>query len=384
MCSKKCQGVDVKKNVVFAGACNPYRKLTKKAKDTSALVKEGSAISDQKLVYTVNPLTYTQLYYIFNFGSLSAENEKKYITGIVEAEINDYVNNKNILNKIKQIMIDTFTTAQSFIKEKNGKESVSMRETRKFMTIYKFLIKDFGRKKAISDFMFNKSEFKNSINIDEDYNFYSNKNEFLAQKYSIATAIYICFYIRLSDSKDKNDFEQEMNNLLELNFNEYPMQLQDELIRNIKLDKGIAPNESLRLNLFICFIGILTRISVFLVGPPGCSKTLCFNLLKREMKGYHSKSKFWQQYPQLVVTSYQGSLTSTSKGIIDTFKDAEKKLKDYMTGKNKKTKKDVKGKTNENIEEVKEKDNDNNIDKGIIVCVFIDEIGLCEISPYNP
>jgi hypothetical protein len=115
--------------------------------------------------------------------------------------------------------------------------------------------------------------------------------------------------------------------------------LQDELIRNIKLDKGIAPNEALRLNLFICFIGILTRISVFLVGPPGCSKTLCFNLLKREMKGYHSKSKFWQQYPQLVVTSYQGSLTSTSKGIIDTFKDAEKKLKDYMNKDKKKKKK---------------------------------------------
>jgi energy-coupling factor transporter ATP-binding protein EcfA2 len=304
MCSKKCQGVNVRKNVVFAGACNPYRKITKKPKDTSALVKEGSAISEQKLVYTVNPLTYTQLYYIFNFGSLSAENEKKYITGIVEAEINEYINDKSLINKIKLLMIDTFTSAQSFIKDKNGKESVSMRETRKFMTIYKFLIKDFERKKKISHIYSNKSELQKSLNAEEDYTFYLNKDEFLAQKYSIATAIYICFYIRLSESKDKTDFETEMNKLFELNFTEYPKQLQDELIRNIKLDKGIAPNEALRLNLFICFIGILTRISVFLVGPPGCSKTLCFNLLKREMKGYHSKSKFWQQYPQLVVTSY--------------------------------------------------------------------------------
>ena len=385
MCYKKCQGVNVKKNVVFAGACNPYRKITKKPKDTSALVKEGSAISEQKLVYTVNPLTYTQLYYIFNFGSLSAENEKNYITGIVEAEINEYINDKNLLNKIKQLMIDTFTSAQSFIKARNGKESVSMRETRKFMTIYKFLIKDFERKKEISLLYSNKSELQKSMTAEEDYTFYLNKDEFLAQKYSIATAIYICFYIRLSDSKDKTDFETEMNKLFELNFTEYPKQLQDELIRNIKLDKGIAPNEALRLNLFICFIGILTRISVFLVGPPGCSKTLCFNLLKREMKGYHSKSKFWQQYPQLVVTSYQGSLTSTSKGIIDTFKDAEKKLKDYMD-KDKK-KKELKSKISEssiNKKEKKEEENIYNKDKGIIVCVFIDEIGLCEISPYNP
>ena len=30
MCDKRCQGVKVKKNVMFAGACNPYRKLRKK------------------------------------------------------------------------------------------------------------------------------------------------------------------------------------------------------------------------------------------------------------------------------------------------------------------------------------------------------------------
>ena len=123
---------------------------------------------------------------------------------------------------------------------------------------------------------------------------------------------------------------------------------------------------------------------MFLVGPPGCSKTLCFNLLKKEMKGHHSKSKFWREYPQLVVTSYQGSLTSTSKGIIDTFKDGEKKLKDYIN-KNKKSKKDKEPDISETKEESNNnKDNKGKNDKGIIVCVFIDEIGLCEISPANP
>ena len=260
MCTKKCQGVNIKKNVVFAGACNPYRKVTKQPTDTSALIKENSPISKQKLVYTVNPLTYSQLYFIFNFGSLSAENEKKYITGIVEAEINEYVKNKDKLNDIKQLMIDSFTTAQSFIKEKNGKESVSMRETRKFMAIYKFLIKDFERKKALSVQLDNKSEIQKSINVEDDYSFYLDKDEFLAKKYSIATSIYICFYIRLSDDQDKTEFKSIMNTLLMLDFGSYPKQLQDELIRNIKLEKGIAPNQALRLNLFICFIGILTRI----------------------------------------------------------------------------------------------------------------------------
>ena len=359
MCNKKCQGVNVRKNVTFAGACNPYRKITNNVSNNTALTKEIGINSSQKLVYSVNPLTHTQLYYIFNFGSLSVENEKKYITVIVEAEINDFVKDKSKLQEIKKLIISAFINAQSFIKEKNGKESVSMRETRKLMTIYKFLIKDFEKKKELSkDYSKKSSEELKGIN-EFDFSYYLDKDEFLAQKYAISTAIYICYYIRLSNKNDKNEFQRIMNNILDIEFLSYPTQLQNELIENIKLEKGIAPNHSLKLNLFICFIGIMTRIAVFLVGPPGCSKTLCFYLLKKVMKGNHSKSNYWKQYPQLVVTSYQGSLTSTSKGIINTFKDAQQKLKVFI-----------------------EKNKESN--KKIIVCVFIDEIGLCENSPFNP
>ena len=355
MCKKKCQGVNVKKNVMFAGACNPYRKIIKTkpkngGNESSFLIKEESQISKQNLVYTVNPLNYTQLYYIFNFGSLTPETEKKYITGIVEAEVNDYVKDKNKLEEVKNLMVKSFTLAQSFIRDIQGKESVSMRETRKFMNIYKFLITDFENKKKLSIFYSKKSESEKANLKDDDYSFYLDKGEFLGHKYSIATSLYICFYIRLSHQKQKLDFSKIMSEIFELDFLSYPNRLQDELIFNIKLEKGIAPNESLKLNLLVCFIGILTRIAVFLVGPPGCSKTLCFNLLKKEMKGYHSKNKFWKQYPQLVVTSYQGSLTSTSKGIIDTFEDSKKKLNNYTNKKDsKKENKKKKKKKKKNI-----------------------------------
>ena len=394
MCAKKCQGVNVKKNILFAGACNPYRKKKRKKgenpeNETTALIKEGSPLTKQNLVYTVNPLTYTQLYYIFNFGSLTAENEKKYITGIVEAEIDVYVSDKLDEGKfqdIKNLMITSFTSAQSFIKDINGKESVSMRETRKFMTLYKFLIVDFERKRKLSILYSEKSE-KEKAELNEDsYNFYLDKSEFLGHKYCIAAAIYVCFYIRLSQENKKLEFSRKMNEIFSIEFLSYPRKLQDELISNVKLEKGIAPNESLRLNLFICFIGILTRIPVFLVGPPGCSKTLCFNLLKKEMKGSLSKSKFWKEYPQLIVKPYQGSLTSTSKGIIDTFKDGEKKLKDLE--KNKHSKKNIKNKENDEKSEINNelifKNYLQNNNKGIIVCIYIDEIGLCELSPSNP
>ena len=66
-------------------------------------------------------MTYTRLYYIFNFGSLSAENEREYIIGIEETEINDYVNNKNFLNEIKQKMKDKFTMHNLWLKKKMAK-----------------------------------------------------------------------------------------------------------------------------------------------------------------------------------------------------------------------------------------------------------------------
>jgi hypothetical protein len=40
----------------------------------------------------------------------------------------------------------------------------------------------------------------------------------MAQKYCIATAIYICFYIRISEKSDKEKFQKEMKKILALDF----------------------------------------------------------------------------------------------------------------------------------------------------------------------
>ena len=231
MCNRRCQGVKIKDNVSFVAACNPYRILTTTLSDNSALIKDNNYNSNQKLVYSVNPLTYTQLYYVFNFGSLNAKTEREYITGIINEELIDYCKDQGIFKQIKQIMIDSFCEAHQFIKQKNGKESVSMRETRKFMNIYKFLIEDFRKKQFLS-----KTE--------KIFSYYANINESIAQQLCITTSIYICYYIRLSEPADKMTFENKMNSILRVKFLDYPKRLQDELISNIKLERGIAPNES--------------------------------------------------------------------------------------------------------------------------------------------
>ena len=57
--------------------------------------------------------------------------KKKYIIGIIKVEINFNVKDKNKLQEIKKLMIDSITAPKSYIREINRKELISMRETRK-------------------------------------------------------------------------------------------------------------------------------------------------------------------------------------------------------------------------------------------------------------
>ena len=362
ICKHTVQGKKIKDNVIFIGACNPYR-VKIQEQETTALIKKDYLSSNLNLVYTVYPLTHSELYYVFNFGTLSVDDEKKYVENIAEYELSKIIKNIIIKKKLTDLMVESFIFSQQYIRKKNGKESVSLREIRKFFIIYNFILKDFLRKKNQKPL--SEEEDDDEIKMKIDYEFYKNKNEEMIHKYSISVGLYICFYIRLMKEDEKQNFEEGITKILKIPFTEYPILLQNELIDNIKIEKGIAANKTLKLNLFITFIGIITRIAVFLVGPPGCSKTLSINLLKNFMKGINSNSKFWKQYPQLFVTSFQGSLTATSSAIKKTFIKAENHIKNWL--KNKKIKE------NEEID-----GND------IISLVFIDEIGLCEISPLNP
>ena len=359
MCEHRVQGKKIRKNVSFIGACNPYRKKIIK-QDNTALIKTTSKFSN--LVYTVNPLTHSQLYLVLNFGVLSQEDEKKYIESIAEYELKTIIKNEDIYNEVHPLMVKAFLKSQEIIREKNGKESVSLREIRKFLIIYKFMYKDFKKKQNLQ--ISNENENDES-KLKLDFTFYQKtRKEEIIHKYAISVGIFICFYIRLQ-LQDKPNFESELLEILDLQLLEYPEKLQNELVQNIEFERGIAANNILKLNLFITFIGILTRIAVFLVGPPGCSKTLCMNLIKKSMQGVNSQNQFWKQYPQLIVTSFQGSLTCTSNAIKKSFDHAFNTLEKWKK---------------------KNPIDNNNINNGndIISLVFIDEIGLCELSPSNP
>ena len=81
------------------------------------------------------------------------------------------------------------------------------------------------------------------------------------------------------------------------------------------------------------------------------------------MKGIYSKSPLFKEYPQLFMYNYQGSETSTSQGIIETFDKARAYARNQLK------------RINKEGGEKKEK---------FIAMIFFDEMGLAERSPNNP
>jgi hypothetical protein len=139
------------------------------------------------------------------------------------------------------------------------------------------------------------------------------------------------------------------------------------------MESGIAKNRALLDNIFALFVTINTKVPIFIVGKPGCSKSLSVQLITKSMKGNSSNNSFFKNLPRIVPSSFQGSMGSTSKGVKSIFKKARAVLQ--------KLKRKKEREQNEIIIDKNEKNGD---DKKIISMIFFDEMGLAEHSPNNP
>ena len=83
-------------------------------------------------------------------------------------------------------------------------------------------------------------------------------------------------------------------NNFELNFLDIPIREEEYIINNIQLPSGIAKNEALLHNIFVLFVCITSKIPLFIVGKPGCSKSLSVQLLFKSMKGEDSDSSLFR------------------------------------------------------------------------------------------
>ena len=404
MCKHTYQGKPLPPNIVFIGACNPYREV-KEIKEKAGLnvnqahkemknlnINEIDKIkksSKSKLVYTVNPLPHSLLNFVFNFGKLEKEDEEKYIDKIIndsmykiyiqnkekeenegnnqedkeenkhEEKVENKTENKQdkVFEKIHGFAKKMIVTAHNFVRTKNDISSVSLREIRRFNIFYEFFFDYLIKKKGI-----NLDDLENKKLDNEEYDFYKGLNKYDLQKYSIILSVFVCYYLRLTDNKTREELVMKLNEILkefsgkEEDFLYLPIKEENYIIKNIELDRGIAKNRALLDNIFSLFIAINNKVPIFIVGKPGCSKSLSVQLIINSMKGSSSNNILFKRFPKIILNSYQGSTASTSEGVERVFNKARKALKNLK----------------------------NEDKKSYISMIYFDEMGLAEHSPKNP
>ena len=355
--SKKFLNRKLKPNIYVIGACNPYRLIINQQIEIGYINKSRHKI--RNLVYTVNPLPLSLINYVFDFGNIKEKDEIQYIKIFIDSYLHDKFSkdNNNNYSKILNIIGISIFTCQKYIREKNEISSVSLREIKRFRIFLDFFLKIINDRKDFEiigkTYLNWNSELFPNMKI-------SNKQISDNLKYLKATnlSLFICYFIRIINPENRKELSNIISSQFKFDFLEYPLILENDLVNNINLEKGIARNRAFLDNLFSLFVCINNKIPLFICGKAGCSKTLSFSLLYQAMKGTHSNSPLLQKYPTLYLNSYQGSLTSSSKEIQTIFERAKKIVKQKS-----------------------KRDNNKN---DYISLILFDEMGLAEISPLNP
>ena len=363
--NRNYNGKKISDNIRLIGSCNPYRKRK------PIIEKCGLSISDDndnELVYLVNPLPQSLLYYIFSFGSINEIDEKNYLYSIIGKL---FTKEEEALHEVTR---DAISECHYFLRKIYDPSIISLRDISRFSKCFEF--------------------FKNYFKIKNKYEKRDN-NEKNNKLRSIICSIYLCYYVRLRSERMRFNFEMKLRPILltlvnneenidekgyvlmkkiknkdlkneienrpeEMinNFSDFLKVEEDYLIDQIELDEGIGKNDLLKENLFLLFFSVLTSIPLIIIGKPGTDKSLSTQLIYNSMRGKYSKNKFFQQFPQIIQIYFKGSEFSQPEDIERLFKKAEMKL-NFLKAKRKKE------------------------DLPIIMVLF-DELGLAERSKSNP
>lgn len=337
ICHHKCLGEELSPNLIILGACNPYKLRTSKAISTAGL--EGKVKSDElsRLVYRVLPLPEIMVDFVWDFGSLNEKDEETYIHRMIADVFHD---NKSYHDLFTSLL----AVSQSFVRRKEESPySVSLRDIQRCRTLTKWFLSILPKKRL------HQNAISNSCDVEIK---------------SMILSLAHCYQSRFSEISLRKEYQCVIGNTFKLYGYQFPEEQekfiqtvikeeQSDILGRMKLPPGTARNTALQENVFVILVCIFNRIPVFVVGKPGCSKSLAMQLIKSNLRGKDSEDDFFKELPQLYCVSFQGSESSTSDGIIKVFAKAEK----YQES--------------NNIEDV-------------LSVVILDEIGLAEVSRFNP
>ncbi|XP_052068615.1 uncharacterized protein LOC127707897 [Mytilus californianus] len=333
ICHRYIQNEDLAPNLTILAACNPYRMRKHSTIFTSGL--QGKVKTDElsRLAYRVHPLPEALIDYVWDYGSLNEKDEQFYISKMVNRVFD--VNFNSIV--FEPLLTNILAMSQSFVRAKEATDScVSLRDVDRCKKLVQWFLQFLQKKRTATGVAYG------------------------IETKAIVLALAVCYHSRFENVEVRKAYREKISHIISKEH--YPISsegvlkiIRDEqknILDRMTLPNGIAKNTALQENVFVVLVCILNKIPIFLVGKPGCSKSLSIQLIRSNLRGKDSKDILFQNMPQLFCVSFQGSESSTSDGIIKVFEKAEK------------------------YQQHNEKD--------VISVVILDEIGLAEISRFNP
>ena len=145
---------------------------------------------------------------------------------------------------------------------------------------------------------------------------------------AVMVALAIVYYMRLNRTYRKDyqafmDKERRLPN--EVSFSQAFEEELNWYMEQVELPAGIARTQALKENLFATIVCTVTHTPLILVGAPGSSKTLSFNLAIANLKGQESKVRLFRDtatFRSLDPHFYQCSRRTTSNEIQIVFSRA--------------------------------------------------------------
>lgn len=273
---------------------------------------------------------------MWNYGQLQESDEKEYIQEIFRLKY------EHMHQLEYSFLSEQIAKAQTLIRRYAGENlvrnacteedaelfaqsTVSQRDIQRVFTLYSWLKKWFKKLTKYGD----EGDFRVSVR-------------------AVFVSLALVYYFRLSNDSSfpgggfRDRFKQEMQEKRSIGECGIPVTFQDALkdelkwvTSNIDLPKGIAPTEALTENMYAIIVCTMTKIPVIIVGPPGSSKTLSFNIVIENFFGTKFKNEKLREpdiFKNLDPHFYQCSRKSTSHEIEVVFHRAITRQKAFAKG----------------------------------------------------
>ena len=305
----------IPENVFIVGACNPHRGNSLAAHGSSSRsgVKLPSKENWTRNSYYVRQLHPTLDFLKWDYGSLDEYQERDYIQAKLKM-LNEKMNSvdisiltniivksqNNMREYARQQLIESLSPDEARI---SSRSCVSQRDIQRVFTFFQWFQDLYERFKPYDE--------------REDYS-----------RRALLVSVGIVYYMRLNTrfrAEFKEFIDHEHRLAEEVSFSRAFQQELQWFIDQVELPTGIARTQALMENLFATIVCTATHTPLIIVGAPGSSKTLSFNLAIANLKGQESKVKNFRMtdiFHSLDPHFYQCSRRTTSNEIDTVFSRA--------------------------------------------------------------